>query len=94
MRGMSRVRISTTVDASALETCRALTEENDSILLDRALRLLRDHLEGELERAALGAQPYEDDPDLAWTGSTMPALAYDGEIPEHVIELARRRRST
>lgn len=62
-------------------------------MLDRALLALIDELEEEGERAALVADPYEDDDDLAWQAPPGPDLPYDGDVPEEVIRLARRRHS-
>jgi hypothetical protein len=89
---MDRARISTTVNATALERARRLLPGNDSRLLDRALLALIEDLEGERELAALAALPYEDDPDLAWEVPPGPDLPFDGDVPEDVIELASRRR--
>jgi hypothetical protein len=85
---MSRVRISTTVDGERLARGRQLVDGTDRQLLDEAL----DALIVAHERAALRAQPYEDDLDL--TGPTFdgPVLPYDGEIPEDVLRLAEERR--
>ncbi|HEX9774470.1 MAG TPA: hypothetical protein VGB83_02680 [Actinomycetota bacterium] len=89
---MSRVRISTTVDAELLDRARELVSEPDSMLVDRALGALVDSVEAEAERTALEAFPYEDDPDLAWTASEGPALPYEGKVPEAVLAKARARR--
>jgi hypothetical protein len=89
---MNRVRISTTVDASALDRARRLLPGPDSRLLDRALAALNRQLEEEWELAALAAHPYEEDPDLAWQAPAGPDLPYDGDVPLEVIEEARRRR--
>lgn len=89
---MTRVRISTTVDGARLRRCRALLGVSDSEMLDRALAVLLEQLTAERELAALDAQPYETDPDLAWTSEPGPDLPYDGEIPEEVRALAARRR--
>ena len=89
---MSRVRISTTVDATSLERARQLLPGADSRLLDRALLALIDDLEEDRELAALAALPYEDDPDLAWEAPPGPDLPYDGEVPDDVIQLALERR--
>ncbi len=90
---MQRVRISTTVDATRLETARRLLNEADSRIIDRALAALIDELEAQRELAALEAHPYERDPDLAWSAPLGPDLAYDGDIPPDVVELAAARRS-
>lgn len=89
---MNRVRISATVDADDLERARKLTGARDSQLLDEALRLLVRERRAEQERAALTAQPYDTDPDLAWHAPPGPALPYDGEVPPEVLALARARR--
>jgi len=95
MRGMSRARVSTTVDAGALGRARQLLPGPDSSLLDQALAALIERVEEEREVAALTAQPYEADPDLAWEAPSGPDLPYDAEIPHEVAQLAlqRRRRS-
>jgi hypothetical protein len=72
---------------------RELFDGPDSELLDRALELLVRQLDAQRERAALAAQPFEDDPDLAWTAPAGPDLPYDGHIPDDVLELARQRRA-
>lgn len=90
---MLRARVSTTVDATVLRRARDLLPGPDSRVLDRALLALIEQLEEEGERAALLAHPYEDDPDLAWQAPPGPDLPYDGEVPEEVVRLARRRRS-
>lgn len=89
---MIRARVSTTVDATALRRARDLLPGPDSRVLDRALLALIHQLEEEAERAALVAHPYEDDGDLAWQAPSGPDLPYDGDVPEEVIRLARRRR--
>ena len=89
---MSRVRISTTVDADDLAAARRLLPGSDSRLLDRALAALVEQLEGEREVAALTAHPYEDDPELAWQAPLGPDLPYDGDVPDDVMKLARQRR--
>lgn len=50
-------------------------------------------LEGRHEREVLVAQPYEDDPDLAWESDPGPSLPYDGEVPAEVLRMAERRAS-
>lgn len=89
---MSRVRISTTVDADELARCRTLWGSSTSKLMDRALLALAEELEGERELAALERHPYEDDADLAWTVGPGADLPYDGDVPEDVQRLARTRR--
>jgi hypothetical protein len=90
---MSRVRVSTTVDGQRLARARELFGGSDSELLDRALELLVRQLDARRERAALAAQPYEDDADLGWEAPPGPDLPYDAEIPDDVMELARQRRA-
>lgn len=89
---MKRVRVSTTVDGDRLSRCRRLLEGPDSVILDRALQALIDELEGEREVAAILAQPYDDDPEVAWTVSEGPTLPYDGKVPAEVLAKARERR--
>jgi hypothetical protein len=89
---VTRVRISTTVDAAVLAAARRLAAQPDSQLLDRALVALVEQLEAEREHTALAAQPYEDDPDLAWQAPPGPDLPYDGAVPTDVMKLAQRRR--
>ena len=86
------MRISTTVDARRLATCRRLLAGPDSQLLDRALQALIDDLEAERELVALEAHPYENDPDLTWEAPPGPNLPYEGNVPPDVIRLAARRR--
>ena len=95
MRGMPRVRISTTVDAEQLARCRRLAGVTTSKLVDCALRVLADELERERELAALERLPYEEDPELSWEAPPGPDLPYDGEVPDDVRRLsaARRRRA-
>jgi hypothetical protein len=90
---MSRVRISTTVDGERLAACRRMLETSDSKIVDRALATLVEVLEGRQELDALEAQPYQDDPDLAWQPPQGPDLPYDGDIPAEVARLAARRRA-
>jgi hypothetical protein len=89
---MTRVRISTTVDAAMLAAARRLASQPDSELLDRALTALVEQLEAQRELSALADQPYEDDPDLAWQAPPGPDLPYDGAVPADVMKLAHRRR--
>jgi hypothetical protein len=91
MCGMTRVRVSTTVDGDVLAELRSLLGVTDSELFDRAMRQLLDHVEGIAECAALAAAPYEHDPDLAWSVPISP-LAYDGDVPPDVLALAEARR--
>lgn len=90
--GMSRERISTTVDRDRLAACRRLLGTSDSRLFDQALAVLLDALEGDRERQALGVMPYDEDSDLAWEAPEFPGLPYDGEVPEDVQRLAAARR--
>ena len=89
---MTRVRISTTVDGERLSKARRLLREADSKLLDRALALLIDEIEGKRELAALDAHPYESDADLSWVVPDGPDLPYDGDVPADVRRLAQSRR--
>lgn len=89
---MERARISTTVDAIRLARCRRLVEGRDSEVLDRALSALIEQEETRRELEALEQHPYEVDPDLSWSVPPGPDLAYDGEVPADLIELAARRR--
>jgi len=90
---MSRVRISTTVDGERLAACRRILETSDSKIVDRALAALVEELEERQELDALEAQPYHDDPDLAWQPPQGPDLPYDGDVPADVARLAARRRA-
>ncbi len=90
---MNRVRISTTVDASRLARARRLVGAPDSQLLDLALGALVDKVERAHEIAALEAQPYDADPELAWQAPPVIALAYEDPVPADVVELAERRRA-
>lgn len=89
---MTRVRVSTTVDADRLAHARRLVDEPDSRLLDRALAALVNERELAHEAAALDAQPYDADPELSWEAPAGPDLAYEAEIPAEVLELAAERR--
>lgn len=89
---MTRVRVSTTVDGHRLNRCRELLGEPDSTIIDRALRALLAELQTQHEVASLAAAPYEEDPDLSWSTPQGPDLAYDGEVPDDVLTLARQRR--
>lgn len=89
---MARVRVSTTVDGETLATLREALGVTDSELLDRALGMLSDAVAAEAEQRALREMPYEDDPDVAWDAPVVPPLVYDGDVPPHVLELARSRR--
>lgn len=90
---MSRVRISTTVDAGRLARSRQLLGVKDSELLDRALEALLEETARERERAALLRHPYEDDPDLDWEVASGPPLPYAGPVPAEVLALADERRA-
>lgn len=89
---MPRTRISTTVDAIRLSKCRQLIDASDSELIDRALAALITQIEGDREIAALTAQPYEDDPELAWQVEDGPPMPYDGKVPKEVLDKAKARR--
>lgn len=89
---MSRVRISTTVDAEQLERCRRLTGLRTGRLVDRAMEALADEIDREREIGALDRLPYEDDADLSWEAPPGPDLPYDGEVPHEVRRLATARR--
>lgn len=90
--GMTRVRISTTVDGARMALARSKLGVPDSRIVDRALVALLDELESEQERQALQAMPYEEDPDLSWVAPSAPNLAYDGDVPADVRRLAAARR--
>jgi hypothetical protein len=90
--GMTRERISTTVDHDRLVACRRILGTNDSRLLDQALVVLLDQLEAEQERRALTDMPYDKDHDLAWDAPPAPSLPYDGDVPAEILRLAVRRR--
>ncbi len=89
---MRRARISTTVDAERLAKCRTMLRVVDSQIIDRALSALITDLEAELELAALTANPYDDDLEVAWVAAPGPDLPYEGRIPASVTRLAARRR--
>lgn len=89
---MNRARISTTLDAQRLARARELSGLSDSKLLDRALAALLEDLEEEREVAALACHPYDEDPELSWEVPAAP-LPYDGDVPDEVVEFARRRRA-
>lgn len=80
------------MDAARLSTCRRLLRVPDSALIDRALNALIAELEAATEAEALEANPYEDDPNLAWEVSDGPPLPYDGAVPKRVLDRARARR--
>jgi hypothetical protein len=75
-----------------LSKCRQLIDAPDSELIDRALAALIAEVEADREIAALTAQPYESDPDLAWQVEDGPPLPYSGAIPKEVLDKARARR--
>lgn len=93
IRGMTRTRISTTVDTEQLDRARRTLGVPDSELVDRALAALLRELLGQHERRALADQPYEDDPGLAWQAPTGPELPYEGRVPEEVLRLVAERRA-
>ncbi len=81
------------MDAARLERCRELLGVSDSQLVDDALGALLRELSGAVERAAIDAWPYEQDPDVAWQAPPGPDLPYDGQVPEAVQRLAAERRA-
>ena len=89
---MKRVRISTTVDAQRWARAGALQGGSASAVVDAALAALIEACEGERERSALAAAPYDEDPDLVWEPPPGIPLAYDGPVPTDVLDLAARRR--
>jgi len=93
MHGMKRVRVSTTVDAHRWATARRLLDAPSSQIVDQALAALIEQLESTRERAILKAQPYEDDPDLAWEAPRGISLAYEADVPPDVLRLAEQRRA-
>jgi hypothetical protein len=68
-----------------------MVNTSDSKLIDRALEALLQELDGRHELEAIAAQPYEDDPDLAWATDPGPSLPYDDDVPPEVLRLAERR---
>jgi Arc/MetJ family transcription regulator len=90
--GMTRMRVSTTVDETLWAQAQQLLDVPPSQLVDAALAALVEKLEGQRERLALEQFPYDDDPDLSWEAPPGPQLPYEGEIPEEVLLLARERR--
>lgn len=90
--GMTRIRISTTVDEARWTEARRLLEGPPSQVLDAALSALIEKIEADRERVALDRFPYEDDPDLSWEAPAGPELPYDGEVPQEVLRLAQGRR--
>ena len=94
---MSRVRISTSVDADRLARARRFGLGRDSALIDAALDALIDREEQRREIAALDHSPYDADPELRLGDPRIDwdqELPYNGGVPADVIELARRRRAT
>ncbi len=92
---MNRVRISTTVDAERLGLARALAGSTDARLFDRALVLFIEAAEGQREREALAALPYDEDPELLLPPAVaLDGLPYDGDVPAAVLRLAEERRRT
>ena len=84
------------MDEEQLRRARVLGACADSQLFDRALALFIREVEGERERAALLAQPYDDDPEVALPDPLLDGflpLPYDGDVPPAVREAARRRRA-
>ena len=90
---MTRVRISTTVDAERWATARRLVDAPGSQVVDRALAALIEQVESEHERAVLSAHPYDADGDLGWQAASGPDLPYDGPVPHDVQDMAARRRA-
>lgn len=92
--GMSRVRISTTVDSDLLARARAsVPDTNDAALIDRALAELTRQVEQQHEREVLARLPYDLDPELDLPQAALPdGLPYDGPIPADVQQLAAARR--
>lgn len=86
---MTRVRISTTVDADRLARCRGLVSVPDSKLMDQALAALEREAEAIHEAAVLSEHPYEEDFDLDWAPAG-PDLEYDGPIPQDVLDAAEK----
>jgi hypothetical protein len=92
---MTRVRISTTVDAKALDEARRLVNGRDGQMLDAAMRALIEKLATEAESKALDSWPYASDLDLRMPDALADdrdALPYDGDVPADVVALARHRR--
>jgi hypothetical protein len=95
MCGMTRLRISTTVDGSVLERARKLSGVRDAEMFDAAMIALIDQIQGERELEALRSWPYADDPELAMPDAppdSLEALPYAGEVPPEVVKLAKARR--
>ena len=93
---MTRMRISTTVDADRLADARARSGLRDSELFDRALELLIRRLVIDAELSSLDRFPYELDSDLDVgdaPGDPEGALRYDGDVPERIQQLALERRA-
>jgi hypothetical protein len=92
--GMTRARISTTVDAEKLADARARFGGRDADLFDQALELWLQTELIERERRAILARPYDDDPDLRVQSSehTVADLEYVGDPPESVLRRAKLSR--
>lgn len=93
---MTRVRISTTVDADRLARARELTGVRDSELFDRALLALARDETIRSELAALERFPYSHDPELqmpAPPADTEHQLDFGGAVPARVRAAAARRRA-
>ena len=58
-----------------------------------AVRDLLARLITDRERAALGVQPYHEDPDLGWTAPPAAALPYDADVPAEVAAMAQSRQA-
>lgn len=93
--GMTRTRISTTVDTEQLQRARGVVGGRDSELFDQALAVLVEQDEVRRDHEALADAPYDEDdelqlgaPEIDWDAE----LPYDGAVPDEVVELARRRR--
>jgi hypothetical protein len=91
---MTRVRISTTVDADALQAARMRLGRRDSEVLDEALGALLDALDAEDDAAALARAPYEDGVELVFPpGSVDDECFPERDGPADVVELAQHRRA-
>ena len=91
-RGMTRVRISTTIDESVLRTARSVHGGPDARMVEEALVALIAAERADAERAALALHPYETDPELTWSGDDGALLPFDGPVPAAVQRLAAARR--
>lgn len=94
MCGMTRVRISTTVDRDLLARAReSVPGTNDAGLMDRALAELTRQVQQTREREVLDRLPYDLDPDVGGPQAPLPhGLPYDGPVPPEVQRLADERR--